>query len=108
MAQRMNKITPIAASVALTLGLAGCGSDNDRNTYVPPVESVTSSDDAQFNVEITGKAVKGAMKGAVVSVMTLDETGQSVPVAFRLEASAEAETFTGEATSRCGRCGSRS
>jgi hypothetical protein len=100
MAQRMNKITPIAASVALTLGLAGCGSDNDRNTYVPPVESVTSSDDAQFNVEITGKAVKGAMKGAVVSVMTLDETGQSVPVAFRLEASAEAETFTGEATSQ--------
>lgn len=96
----MNKITPIAASVALTLGLAGCGSDNDRNTYVPPVESVTSSDDAQFNVEITGKAVKGAMKGAVVSVMTLDETGQSVPVAFRLEASAEAETFTGEATSQ--------
>eukprot|EP00493_Phyllostaurus_siculus_P015611 UN15850 len=89
MAQRMNKITPIAASVALTLGLAGCGSDNDGNTYVPPVESVTSSDDAQFNVEITGKAVKGAMKGAVVSVMTLDETGQSVPVAFRLEASAE-------------------
>ena len=54
----------------------------------------------QFNVEITGKAVKGAMKGAVVSVMTLDETGQSVPVAFRLEASAEAETFTGEATSQ--------
>jgi len=100
MAQRMNKITPIAASVALTLGLAGCGSDNDRNTYVPPVESVTSSDEAQFNVEITGKAVKGAMKGAVVSVMTLDETGQSVPVAFRLEASAEAETFTGEATSQ--------
>ncbi|TMP17303.1 hypothetical protein [Pseudoalteromonas sp. S2893] len=100
MAQRMTKITPIAASVALTLGLAGCGSDNDRNTYVPPVESVTSSDDAQFNVEITGKAVKGAMKGAVVSVMTLDETGQSVPVAFRLEASAEAETFTGEATSQ--------
>ncbi len=96
----MTKITPIAASVALTLGLAGCGSDNDRNTYVPPVESVTSSDDAQFNVEITGKAVKGAMKGAVVSVMTLDETGQSVPVAFRLEASAEAETFTGEATSQ--------
>ena len=37
MAQRMTKITPIAASVALTLGLAGCGSDNDRNTYVPPV-----------------------------------------------------------------------
>lgn len=100
MAQRMTKITPIAASVALTLGLAGCGSDNDGNTYVPPVESVTSSDDAQFNVEITGKAVKGAMKGAVVSVMTLDASGESVPVAFRLEASAEAETFTGEATSQ--------
>ncbi|MBQ4858576.1 hypothetical protein [Pseudoalteromonas sp. MMG007] len=100
MAQRMTKITPIAASVALTLGLAGCGSDNDRNIYVPPVESVTSSDEAQFNVEVTGKAVKGAMKGAVVSVMTLGTSGESVPVAFRLEASADVETFTGEATSQ--------
>ena len=96
----MIKFTPIAASVALTLGLTACGSDNDRNVYVPPVESVTSSDDAQFNVEVTGKAVKGAMKGAVVSVMTLNATGESVPVAFRLEASTEAETFTGEATSQ--------
>ncbi|MCQ8888010.1 hypothetical protein NQT72_00510 [Pseudoalteromonas carrageenovora] len=100
MAKRMIKFTPIAASVALTLGLTACGSDNDRNVYVPPVESVTSSDDAQFNVEVTGKAVKGAMKGAVVSVMTLNATGESVPVAFRLEASTEAETFTGEATSQ--------
>ncbi|KAA1160544.1 hypothetical protein [Pseudoalteromonas distincta] len=100
MLKRTIKFTPIAASVALTLGLTACGSDNDGNVYVPPVESVTSSDDAQFNVEVTGKAVKGAMKGAVVSVMTLNATGESVPVAFRLEASAEAETFTGEATSQ--------
>ena len=39
MAKRMIKFTPIAASVALTLGLTACGSDNDRNVYVPPVES---------------------------------------------------------------------
>ncbi|MEI8669471.1 hypothetical protein P4S65_15130 [Pseudoalteromonas sp. B131b] len=100
MSKRMIKFTPIAASVALTLGLTACGSDNDRNVYVPPVESFSSSDDAQFNVEVTGKAVKGAMMNAVVSVSTLDATGQSVPVAFRLEASSEAESFSGEGLSQ--------
>ncbi|MEI8616645.1 hypothetical protein P4S63_01420 [Pseudoalteromonas sp. B193] len=33
------------------------------------------------------------MKSAVVTVMTLDASGQSVPVAFRSAASAEAESF---------------
>ena len=96
----MIKFTPIAASVALTLGLTACGSDNDRNVYVPPVESFSSSGDAEFNVEVTGKAVKGAMMNAVVSVSTLDATGQIVPVAFRLEASSEAESFSGEGLSQ--------
>jgi len=96
----MIKFTPIAASVALTLGLTACGTDNDRNTYVPPVESFSATGEAQFSVEVTGKAVKGAMKGAVVSVTTLDDSGQSVPVAFRSAASAEAETFSEEGLSQ--------
>lgn len=100
MAKRMIKFTPIAASVALTLGLTACGSDNDRNVYVPPVESFDSSDSVQFNVEVTGKAVKGAMMNAVVSVSTLDSTGQMVAVPFRLAASAEAETFSAEGLSQ--------
>lgn len=95
MAIRMTKFTPVAASVALTLGLTGCFSDNDNNNYTPPAESFTATDTALFNVELTGKAVKGAMKNAVVTVTTLDASGQQVPVAFRLAASAEAESFTG-------------
>lgn len=95
MAIRMTKFTPVAASVALTLGLAGCFSDNDNNNYTPPAESFTATDTALFNVELTGKAVKGAMKNAAVTVTTLDASGQQVPVAFRLAASAETESFTG-------------
>lgn len=96
----MIKFTPIAASVALTLGLTACGSDNDRNIPVTPVESFTATGDAQFNIEVTGKAVKGSMKNAVVTVMTLDASGQTVPVAFRSAASAEAESFSEEALSQ--------
>ncbi|MBH0038402.1 hypothetical protein [Pseudoalteromonas sp. SWN166] len=100
MVKRTIKFTPIAASVALTLGLTACGSDNDRNIPVTPVESFTAAGDAQFNIEVTGKAVKGSMKNAVVTVMTLDASGQSVPVAFRSAASAEAESFSEEALSQ--------
>ena len=100
MVKRTIKFTPIAASVALTLGLTACGSDNDRNIPVTPVESFTATGDAQFNIEVTGKAVKGSMKNAVVTVMTLDASGQSVPVAFRSAASAEAESFSEEALSQ--------
>ena len=100
MVKRTIKFTPIAASVALTLGLTACGSDNDRNIPVTPVESFTAAGDAQFNIEVTGKAVKGSMKSAVVTVMTLDASGQSVPVAFRSAASAEAESFSEEALSQ--------
>jgi len=100
MVKRTIKFTPIAASVALTLGLTACGSDNDRNIPVAPVESFTATGDAQFNIEVTGKAVKGSMKSAVVTVMTLDASGQSVPVAFRSAASAEAESFSEEALSQ--------
>ena len=100
MVKRTIKFTPIAASVALTLGLTACGSDNDRNIPVTPVEAFTATGDAQFNIEVTGKAVKGSMKSAVVTVMTLDASGQSVPVAFRSAASAEAESFSEEALSQ--------
>ena len=103
MTKRIIKVTPVATSIALTLGLSACGTDNDGNKYVPPVppvQVVTASDDAQFNVEITGKAVKGTMKQAAVSVMTLNEAGETVPVAFRLSASEETETFMAEASSQ--------
>lgn len=100
MAKRMIKFTPIAASVALTLGLTACGTDNDGNVYVPPAQTFNSEKTAQFNVEVTGKAVKGAMKNAVVSVSTMNASGEMVPVAFRLEASEEADTFTGQGTSQ--------
>ena len=96
----MIKFTPIAASVALTLGLTACGTDNDGNVYVPPAQTFNSEKTAQFNVEVTGKAVKGAMKNAVVSVSTMNASGEMVPVAFRLEASEEADTFTGQGTSQ--------
>lgn len=103
MTKRIIKASPVATSIALTLGLSACGTDNDGNNYVPPVPPVqveTASDDAQFNVEITGKAVKGTMKQAAVSVMTLNEAGETVPVAFRLSASEETETFMAEASSQ--------
>lgn len=100
MAKRMIKITPIAASVALTLGLTGCFSDNDNNDYTLPPASFSATDTALFNVEITGKAVKGAMKNASVTVTTLDASGEQVPVAFRLAASAEAESFTEKAATQ--------
>jgi uncharacterized metal-binding protein len=100
MAKRMNKITPVAATVALSLGLAGCGSDNDNNVSVTPAVTYTSSGTASFNTEITGKAVKGSMYNAVVSVTTLNDAGESVDVAYRLAPSTEAETFSGSALSQ--------
>ena len=66
MAKRLNKITPIATSVALSLGLTGCFSDNDNNVKVvnppePIQKEVTQT--ANFNVTVSGKAVKGILNG---------------------------------------------
>ncbi|MGO2129008.1 MAG: hypothetical protein ACTH4U_09735 [Pseudoalteromonas prydzensis] len=98
MAKRIIKFTPIAASVALTLGLTGCGSDNDNNKYTPdPVTVYTSEVSTNFNTQVSGKAVKGSLMNAVVTVSTLNDVGESVPVAFRLEAAAGA-SYAAEST----------
>ncbi|HEA18378.1 MAG TPA: hypothetical protein ENH88_18445 [Pseudoalteromonas prydzensis] len=98
MAKRIIKFTPIAASVALTLGLTGCGSDNDNNKYTPdPVTVYTSEVSTNFNTQVSGKAVKGSLMNAVVTVSTLNDAGESVPVAFRLEAAADA-SYAAEST----------
>ncbi|MDN3377705.1 MULTISPECIES: hypothetical protein [unclassified Pseudoalteromonas] len=98
MATKIIKFTPIAASVALTLGLTGCGSDNDNNKYVKPdpVTVYNAEVSTSFNTQVSGKAVKGALQSAQVSVMTLNDAGEEVPVAFRLEAAEE--SFTAEST----------
>jgi hypothetical protein len=89
MAKRLNKITPIATSVALSLGLTGCFGDNDNNVKVvnppePIQKEVTQT--ANFNVTVSGKAVKGILNGALVSVQTINEAGDLIDVAYRTEA----------------------
>lgn len=98
MAKRIIKFTPIAASVALTLGLTGCGSDNDNNYNKPdPVTVYKGEVSTNFNTQVSGKAVKGSLMNAVVTVSTLNEAGEFVPVAFRLEAAADA-SYAAEST----------
>jgi len=99
MAKRLNKITPIATSVALSLGLTGCFSDNDNNVKVvnppePIQKEVTQT--ANFNVTVSGKAVKGILNGALVSVQTINESGDLVDVAYRTEVGEV--SVTGKAT----------
>lgn len=89
------KFTPIAASIALTLGLSGCGTDNDKN-YPDPIDPEVATGEASFNTELTGKAVKGVLQNAMISVSMVNASGDVVPVAFRSAASAEVESFTGE------------
>lgn len=89
------KFTPIAASVALTLGLSGCGTDNDKNFPTEPVvPPKTATGEASFNTELTGKAVKGVLQNAMLSVSMINSSGDVVPVAFRSAASAETETYS--------------
>jgi hypothetical protein len=97
MANRIIKYTPIAASVALTLSLAGCGSDNE-NVYTKPtpVTVYNAEVTTNFNTKVSGKAVKGSLKNATVTVTTLNEAGENVPVAFRLAAADE--SFSAEST----------
>ena len=98
MAKRIIKFTPIAASVALTLGLTGCGSENDNNYNKPePVTVYKGEVSTNFNTQVSGKAVKGALKNAKVTVSTVDDAGESVPVAYRLEAASDA-SYTAEST----------
>lgn len=99
MAKRLNKITPIATSVALSLGLTGCFGDNDNNVKVvnppePIQKEVTQT--ANFNVTVSGKAVKGILNGALVSVQTINDAGELVDVAYRTQAGEV--SVTGKAT----------
>ncbi|CAM4242670.1 hypothetical protein [Pseudoalteromonas ostreae] len=96
MAKRIIKFTPIAASVALTLGLTGCGSDNNNNKP-DPVTVYKGEVSTNFNTQVSGKAVKGSLKNAVVTVSTINEAGGSVLVAYRLEAASDA-SYTAEST----------
>ncbi|WP_394191209.1 hypothetical protein [Pseudoalteromonas atlantica] len=97
MANRIIKYTPIAASVALTLSLAGCGSDNDNKYTKPdPVTVYNAEVTTSFNTQVSGKAVKGSLKNAQLTVTTLNEAGETVPVAYRLAAADE--SFSAEST----------
>ncbi|MGS0535926.1 hypothetical protein [Pseudoalteromonas sp. SaAl2] len=84
MANKIIKFTPIAASVALTLGLTGCGSDNDNNEYEKPdpVTVYNAEVSTNFNTQVSGKAVKGALSKAQLSVTTLNDAGEEIPRRF--------------------------
>ena len=72
-------------------------SDNDNNYTKPdPVTVYNGEVSTTFNTQVSGKAVKGSLNNAQITVNTLDENGESVPVAFRLAAAEE--SFTAEST----------
>lgn len=98
---RINKFTPIAASVALSLGLTGCNwfDDDNKKETVKPVQTFEGSASASFGTEVTGRAVKGSLSNAAVVVKTMNDAGEMIPVAFRLAASAD-ESFTATANTQ--------
>ncbi|TMP38904.1 hypothetical protein [Pseudoalteromonas rubra] len=104
MAKRMNKFTPVASTIALSLGLTGCSlfdSDDSKPTVSPspgPSE-VESTVAAKFNVSVSGKAVKGTLSGAAVSVKTVDAQGNMIDLAYRATAGEESATETAESES---------
>jgi hypothetical protein len=83
MAKRLNKITPIATSVALSLGLTGCFGDDDKVTKVEPPVQVEGSVTIDFSTAVSGRAVKGTLKNASISVQTVDANGELVDIAYR-------------------------
>lgn len=97
MAKRFNKLTPIATSVALSLGLTGCFGDDDNNTQVvnppKPIE-VESSVTVDFSTSISGRAVKGTLKNAQVQVKTIDANGEFTDLAYRVETGSVEEKAT--------------
>ncbi len=101
MAHNKFKYSTLAASVALTFGLAGCHSGSggfDDSVVVPtPQPPVSKSGTANFGVELSGLAVKGTMAKSMVSVYTLDANGEMVPLAFRLASSDADESYSVEA-----------
>ncbi|MEC4090033.1 hypothetical protein [Pseudoalteromonas rubra] len=100
----MNKFTPVASTIALSLGLTGCSlfdsDDNDPIVNPPPAPSeVESTVDANFNVSVSGKAVKGTLSGAMVSIKTVDAQGNMVDLAYRTAAGEESATEKAESES---------
>ena len=95
MAKRFNKLTPIATSVALSLGLTGCFGDDDNNVKVDPIDPVVTVDgvaNADFNIAVSGRAVKGTLKNAALSVKTVNANGELVDIAYRSEVTSVEET----------------
>ncbi|MCF2909055.1 hypothetical protein L1285_12070 [Pseudoalteromonas sp. DL2-H2.2] len=94
MAKRINKFTPVASTIALSLGLSGCSlfEDDDKNVPVTTPQEVESTVTANFSVSVSGKAVKGTLSGAQVSVKTLDAQGNIVDLAYRTQAGEESAT----------------
>jgi len=95
-------LTPVAASLALTLGLSGCSLfDSEDGASVVPVDPVTPVDPvdvegtatAEFNVFVSGKAVKGTMRDAQLTVKEL-KNGELIDVAFRAELGSVEEKAT--------------
>ncbi|MCF6439387.1 hypothetical protein L1077_08090 [Pseudoalteromonas luteoviolacea] len=89
----------LSVSVALTLGLTGCSLfDSEDSSSTVPVEPLPSniegSASIDFNVFISGKAVKGTLRGAELTVKEL-KNGQLVDVAFRSELGTIEKTATG-------------
>ncbi|MBQ4876455.1 hypothetical protein J8M21_04440 [Pseudoalteromonas luteoviolacea] len=93
----------LSVSVALTLGLTGCSLfDSEDSSSTVPVEPLPSniegSASIDFNVFISGKAVKGTLRGAELTVKEL-KNGEFVDVAYRseLETIEKTATATSEA-----------
>lgn len=84
MAKREFLLNPLAVSVALTLGLVGCGGSDDPITITPPPPPVSKSQDVTFDVAVTGQAVKGTIRSAHVKVMGVDASGHEMAIPFRL------------------------
>ena len=79
---RINKFTPIAASVALSLGLTGCNwfDDDNKKETVKPVQTFEGSASASFGTEVTGRAVKGSLSNAAVVVKTMNDAGEMISI----------------------------
>ncbi|MDK1286134.1 hypothetical protein [Pseudoalteromonas umbrosa] len=98
--------TPLSASIALTLGLSGCSlfESEDSSSFVPvdPVQPVPADVEGtatvDFNVFVSGKAVKGTLRGAELVVKEL-KNGELIDVAYRsnLETIEKKATSTSEA-----------
>jgi hypothetical protein len=91
MAKRIFRFTALAASITLAFGLAGCGSDSKKST---PPDPVVKTDSANFNVELSGFAVKGTLADSIVTVQKISDDGSITDIAYRLSMSQQEESYT--------------